>query len=74
MLLGVLILFLLTESPTGILVLVAGIVGEAFFLNVYKPLGEILDLLALVNSAVNFVLYCSMSKQFRQTFAKLFFL
>jgi len=26
----------------------------------------------LINSAVNFVLYCTMSRQFRQTFGQLF--
>lgn len=33
--------------------------------------GEVMDLMALVGSAVNFVLYCSMSRQFRSTFARL---
>lgn len=31
-----------------------------------------MDLLALLNSAINFILYCSMSRQFRMTFGKLF--
>lgn len=31
-----------------------------------------MDTLALINSAVNFVLYCSMSRQFRDTFKRLF--
>lgn len=30
-----------------------------------------MDLMALVGSAVNFVLYCSMSRQFRSTFTRL---
>lgn len=29
-------------------------------------------MLALLNSAINFILYCSMSRQFRLTFGKLF--
>ena len=36
-------------------------------------MGELLDLLALINSAINFVLYCTMSRQFRVTFAAVFF-
>lgn len=34
--------------------------------------GETMDLLALINAAVGFVLYGSMSKQFRITFKSLF--
>lgn len=31
-----------------------------------------MDILALLNSAINFILYCSMSRQFRTTFTILF--
>lgn len=31
-----------------------------------------MDILALINSAINFILYCSMSRQFRSTFTVLF--
>lgn len=31
-----------------------------------------MDILALLNSAINFILYCSMSRQFRTTFTVLF--
>lgn len=31
-----------------------------------------MDILALVNSAINFILYCVMSRQFRSTFNLLF--
>lgn len=46
--------------------------GKDFFSNVYNNFGEIMDMLALINSAVNFVLYCFMSAQFRKTFSQLF--
>lgn len=72
MLLAILLLFLFTEFPSGILVLLSGIIGDKFFQSVYTPLGELLDILALLNSAINFILYCSMSTVFRNTFVKLF--
>ena len=31
----------------------------------YTPLGELMDMMALVNCALNFILYCLMSRQFR---------
>lgn len=31
-----------------------------------------MDILALINSAINFILYCAMSRQFRTTFSVLF--
>ncbi|XP_042143108.1 G-protein coupled receptor dmsr-1-like [Ixodes scapularis] len=72
MLLAVLLLFLVTEFPSGIAALLSGILGDDFFIHVYMNFGEVMDILALVNSAVNFVLYCSMSRQFRKVFAALF--
>ncbi|XP_042903717.1 G-protein coupled receptor dmsr-1-like [Parasteatoda tepidariorum] len=72
MLLAVLLLFLLTEFPAGLLALLSGILGTDFFNHVYLNFGETMDGLALINSAINFIIYCSMSKQFRDTFALLF--
>ena len=71
MLLAVVVLFLITEFPQGILTLL-NIFIETFYLEVYTPLGDILDIMALCNNAINFVLYCSMSKQFRDTFISIF--
>ncbi|GAB6031340.1 hypothetical protein CHUAL_009124 [Chamberlinius hualienensis] len=72
MLLAILLLFLLTEFPQGILALLSGILGEKFYESCVQSFAEIVDLLALINSAINFILYCVMSKQFRQTFRQLF--
>lgn len=67
MLVAVLILFLVTEIPQGIMALLSGVLGNQFFTRCYSTgMGEILDLLALLNSAINFLLYCSMSRQFRR--------
>ncbi|CAK1584650.1 unnamed protein product [Parnassius mnemosyne] len=71
MLLAVLLLFLVTELPQGILGLMSGLLGLCFFKRCYNLFGEIMDFLALVNGAINFILYCSMSRQFRQTFRQL---
>ncbi|KAG8190887.1 hypothetical protein JTE90_010312 [Oedothorax gibbosus] len=73
MLLAVLLLFLLTEFPAGLLALLSGILGSDFFNNVYLNFGETMDALALINSAINFIIYCTMSRQFRDTFKLLFF-
>ncbi|XP_072942914.1 G-protein coupled receptor dmsr-1-like [Epargyreus clarus] len=71
MLLAVLLLFLVTELPQGILGLMSGLLGWCFFKKCYNLFGELMDFLALLNGAINFVLYCSMSRQFRQTFRQL---
>ncbi|XP_058987909.1 G-protein coupled receptor dmsr-1-like [Musca domestica] len=72
MLLAVLMLFLITELPQGIMGLLNTILGEAFFMQCYLKLSDLMDILALLNSSINFILYCSMSRQFRQTFILLF--
>lgn len=33
-----------------------------------------MDIMALINSSINFILYCAMSRQFRQTFQDMFHL
>ncbi|XP_060587938.1 G-protein coupled receptor dmsr-1-like [Ruditapes philippinarum] len=72
MLLTVVILFLVTETPQGIMNLLSGLIQD-FFHHIYTPLGDLLDILALINNGINFVLYCTMSKQFRDTFISVFF-
>ncbi|XP_040569528.1 G-protein coupled receptor dmsr-1 [Lepeophtheirus salmonis] len=68
----ILILFLLTEFPQGILGMLSAIYGDQFFKDCYLPLGDVMDAMALTNSAINFILYCVMSKQFRKTFVQTF--
>lgn len=72
MLVAVLLLFLITEFPQGILALLSGIYGKEFFRQYYHVTGDFMDILALLNGAINFILYCSMSRQFRQNFGLLF--
>jgi len=70
MLVSVIVLFLITELPHGVLTLVCGVHRE-YFDTLYSPLGDLMDMVALVNNAINFVLYCTMSRQFRMTFWQL---
>ncbi|XP_046744398.1 G-protein coupled receptor dmsr-1-like [Diprion similis] len=72
MLLAVLLLFLITEFPQGVMGLLSVMLGARFFDTCYVKLGEVMDILALINSAINFILYCAMSRQFRTTFNQLF--
>ncbi|KAL1451685.1 hypothetical protein WDU94_006040 [Cyamophila willieti] len=72
MLIAVLLLFLITEFPQGILGLLTIILGKGFFTSCYIKLGALMDILALINSAINFLLYCVMSRQFRVTFQAVF--
>ncbi|XP_059615087.1 G-protein coupled receptor dmsr-1 isoform X2 [Phlebotomus argentipes] len=73
LLVAVLLLFLITEFPQGILGLLSGILQKCFLTRCYSLFGELMDLLALINAAVGFVLYGLMSKQFRTSFKAVFF-
>ena len=44
---------------------------EQFFPNCYVPLGDLMDIMAIGNSTINFVVYYMMSKQFRKTFLEM---
>ena len=73
MLLLVVVLFLVTELPQGVINLLSGLL-PGFVNEIYMALGDLLDILALINNGINFILYCSMSKQFRDTFVSVFHL
>ena len=61
------ILFLMTELPQSISQFLALFNYERFYSNVYVPLGDLFDIIALINNSINFLLYCSMSRAFRST-------
>ena len=71
MLVAVVLCFVITELPQGTLAFLSG-VDIYIFQHVYVPFGDIFDFTVLVNSAVNFILYCIMSRQFRETFKDVF--
>ncbi len=60
-------LFIITEFPQSI-VLFLSILSTDFYHNVYMPLGDLMDIFALTNNSINFLLYCTMSRAFRNTF------
>ena len=66
------ILFLTTELPQSILILLSMTLDSSFYSNVYMPLGDLLDMIALINNSVSFIIYCYMSSAFRETFCKMF--
>ncbi|XP_044262809.1 G-protein coupled receptor dmsr-1-like [Tribolium madens] len=72
MLIVVLFLFLITEIPQGIFALLIGFKGKEVFLECYQSYGALMDMLALVDGAVSFFLYCRMSTMFCITFSQLF--
>ncbi|GJQ66279.1 hypothetical protein Trydic_g4328 [Trypoxylus dichotomus] len=72
MLVAVLLLFLITEFPQGIFGLLSGMKGKCFFLKCYQDFGDVMDMLALLNGSINFILYCCMNRMFRMTFGQLF--
>jgi hypothetical protein len=71
MLVVVFLLFLITELPQGVLILCSATI-PGFYDKIYLSLGDLMDFIALVNNAVNFVLYCIMSQQFRARFAQMY--
>lgn len=71
MLVTVVVLFLVTELPQGLLSVCSGVV-DGCFEAYYSPLGDTMDIAALTNNAINFALYCTMSARFRLTFTRLF--
>lgn len=66
MLIIVCALFLITEFPQFVLIILSAI-DQVFYEEVYVKLGDLLDMIVLINSSINFILYCTMSKSFRDT-------
>ena len=70
MLVAVVTLSILTETPQGIILFWYGL--DHNVAEIYSSLGDFVDTLTIINSSINFLLYCSMSSKFRTTFATLF--
>lgn len=65
---AILLMTLVCELPNALASLFSGVESFAYGILVYKSLGDIFDLLSLINCITSFILYCSMSKLFRSTF------
>ena len=52
--------------------MLSAIKGQQFFLECYNPMGEMMDMMALINSAANFFLYFIMSSEFKKTLRTIF--
>ncbi|CAD5224490.1 unnamed protein product [Bursaphelenchus okinawaensis] len=72
MLLAIVCVFLVTELPQGIMAVLIGLLSQEFRKNVYNNVGDILDLLSLCEACTSFIIYCSMSGQFRNEFRRVF--
>ncbi|CAB3397951.1 unnamed protein product [Caenorhabditis bovis] len=72
MLLAIVAVMLMTELPQGIMAVLSGMLSEEFRIYVYNNLGDILDLFSLCGSCCSFIIYCSMSGQFRNEFHRVF--
>ncbi|KAL4228782.1 hypothetical protein ACF0H5_011822 [Mactra antiquata] len=67
----IIIVFLVCITPDAVMSMFFGF-GYVEEDGIVKGIREITDSLLAVNSAFNFVLYCTMSQQFRGTFCKIF--
>lgn len=65
MLLVIVCVLLVTELPQGIMAVLSGMFSEQFRILVYNNLGDILDLFSLCGACTSFIIYCTMSAQFR---------
>ena len=61
------LLFVITELPQSILSLLSIILSDWFYNDVYMPLGDLMDMFALLNNSFSFILYFLMSSEFRKT-------
>jgi hypothetical protein len=67
LLLTILCVFLITEFPQGVLSMLSAIYTNDIHNIIYFLCGDVLDLLSLINSAVNFLFYILMSSRFVST-------
>lgn len=64
MLLAIMTMFMISELPSAVLVLIS-VFRDGFFMDYYMLFADTLDILSLINNAINFIMYCIMSRQFR---------
>ncbi|VDM51556.1 unnamed protein product [Toxocara canis] len=72
MLLILLMIFLFTELPQGVLAILNGMFPNDIHQYIYLSVGEMLDLLSLINCNVCFIVYPCISSHYRETFRIMF--
>jgi hypothetical protein len=71
MLIVIVMLYVISEIPIGISAFTSGLNGEEshyFYFLLYSEVGDILDLLPLLNASFNFAVYFALSDRFRLVF------
>ncbi|CAI5444440.1 unnamed protein product [Caenorhabditis angaria] len=67
MLIIMMVVFLFTELPQGLLAILSAIYPTQVHTMIYVNVGEVLDLLSLINCLTSFIVYCCMSTTYRAT-------
>ncbi|XP_048777585.1 G-protein coupled receptor dmsr-1-like [Ostrea edulis] len=73
MLIMIVTIYFLTELPVGIMAFLSGLKGgesHFFYFLLYSYVGDMIDLIALLNSCLNFFVYIAMCSKFRTTLIK----
>jgi len=68
MLIVMLVTFLMTELPQGCLAILNAMYTDDVHRYIYLNIGEMLDLLSLINCNVDVIVYCCLSSRYRHTF------
>lgn len=71
MLMLVCLLLFVAELPQALLMFIS-VLNRKFYYTIYKPLGDLLDILVLLTYSINFIVYCLMSNIFRKEFRQVF--
>ena len=71
-LLVILVLFIMGEVPNGVALCLTAYYGPEFYWKYYYYAMEVFNSLTHITAACNFVIYYSLSNQFRATFKELF--
>lgn len=72
LLLVILVVFVTTQLPQGILTFLCSVLSQNYQQNVYQSLSQFMELLSIINGLIGFIVNCAMSTLFRSTFVEYF--
>ncbi|EGT47094.1 hypothetical protein CAEBREN_17817 [Caenorhabditis brenneri] len=72
MLKAVLIMFLLVKTPEMLLTLFNSLFMIDYYVFILPMVGEFMQVLIIFNASTSFIIYCTMSSQFREVFIRIF--